>query len=103
MFTSHLKGSGAKEPMDNSQLPYSHFDLKSFKTKLKLGNVCHWHFIILIYYRKTQHKYFFLMFSKITDRQVHIGRTSSIYYMYFHQLKKKSLKGRCLISSRPTI
>lgn len=55
---SHLKGFGAEEPMDNSQLPYcaSHFALKSFETELKLDKldgVFHQHFIMLIYYSKT--------------------------------------------------
>lgn len=44
--------------MDNSQLPYcaSHFALKSFETELKLDKldgVFHQHFIMLIYYSKT--------------------------------------------------
>lgn len=85
MFTSHLKGFGAEEPMDNSQLPYctSHFALKSFETKVKPGKVdgvIHQHFIMGTCYRKTTNVSY-IAFKKKIDRKNPIHVYLPIHYM----------------------
>jgi len=70
---SHLKDFGAEDSVDNSQLPHCtlHFALKSFESEVKpcqLDDVFHQHFIMLIYYRKTQHKWFvYCLFKKLIE------------------------------------